>query len=268
MLADRRRIVQVLVNLLTNAARHSPADAAIRVSAARDGVDVAVSVTDEGRGIPSDRLPHLFRKFSGDDAGEQVGNTGLGLAICKGIVEAHGGRIRAESDGVGLGARFTFTLPTVAETSESYAVSPVSTRSSRRQPEETERVLAVDDDPQALRYVRDVLVQAGYAPLVTGDPQEALRLMDEERPRLVLLDLMLPDADGVELMQAILDIDDVPVIFISAYGGRTWSPGPSTWGRRTTWSSPSPPRSWPPASGRPCAGGRWPSRWSLTSTAA
>ena len=77
----------------------------------------------------------------------------------------------------------------------------------------------MDDDPQALRYVRDVLVQAGYAPLVTGDPQEALRLMDEQRPRLALLDLMLPDADGVELMQAILDIDDVPVIFISAYGG-------------------------------------------------
>ena len=220
VLADRRRIVQVLVNLLTNAAHHSPADAAIRVSAVRDGVDVAVSVTDEGRGIPSDRLPHLFRKFSGDDAGEQVGNTGLGLAICKGIVEAHGGRIRAESDGVGLGARFTFTLPTV-ETADSHTVSPVSTRSSRGQPEETEeteRVLAVDDDPQALRYVRDVLVQAGYAPLVTGDPQEALRLMEEERPRLVLLDLMLPDADGVELMQAILDIDDVPVIFISAYG--------------------------------------------------
>ena len=65
---------------------------------------------------------------------------------------------------------------------------------------------------------RDVLVQSGYAPLVTGDPQEALRLMEEERPQLALLDLMLPDADGVDLMQAILDIDDVPVIFISAYG--------------------------------------------------
>ena len=219
VLADRRRIVQVLVNLLTNAARHSPTDAGIRVSAARDGVDVAVSVADEGRGIPSDRLPHLFRKFSGDDAGEQVGNTGLGLAICKGIVEAHGGRIRAESDGVGLGARFTFTLPTAADAGGD--VAPTLIRSSRRQQEEAEeavRVLAVDDDPQALRFVRDVLVQSGYAPLVTGDPQEALRLMEEERPGLVLLDLMLPDADGVELMQAILDIDDVPVIFISAYG--------------------------------------------------
>ena len=219
VLADQRRIVQVLLNLLTNAARHSPPDSAIRVSAVRNGVHVAVSVADEGRGIPSDRLPHLFGKFSGTDEGEQVGNTGLGLAICKGIVEAHGGRIRAESDGVGLGARFTFTLPTVEETGGD--VAPVMTPASQRSQEETEeavRVLAVDDDPQALRYVRDILVRAGYDPLVTGGPQEALRLMEEERPQMVLLDLMLPDADGVELMQSILEIDDVPVIFISAYG--------------------------------------------------
>ena len=225
VLADRRRVVQVLVNLLTNAARHSPADAAIRVSAVRDGVHVAVSVSDEGRGIPSDRLPHLFQKFSGADAGEPGGNTGLGLAICKGIVEAHGGRIRAESDGVGLGARFTFTLPTVGEVESgpTGGLPPASSHASQRRQAETEgpepvRVLTVDDDPQALRYVRDVLVQSGYAPLVTGDPQDALRLMKEERPQLALLDLMLPDADGVELMQAILEIDDVPVIFISAYG--------------------------------------------------
>ncbi len=220
VLADRGRVVQVLVNLLSNAARHSSADSAIRLTAARDGVHVAVSVSDEGRGIPAERLPHLFGKFSGGGPEEPGGNAGLGLAICKGIVEAHGGRIRAESDGVGLGARFTFTLPTV-ETAESGAASPAAARSSRRRrgdAEERVRVLAVDDDPQALRYVRDTLVNAGYAPLVTGDPQEALRLMEEERPQLVLLDLMLPDADGVELMQAILEIDDVPVVFISAYG--------------------------------------------------
>ena len=79
-------------------------------------------------------------------------------------------------------------------------------------------MLAVGDDLQALRYVRDTLAAAGYRPLVTGDPQEALRLMEEERPRLVLLELMLPGADGVEPMEDILDIEDVPVIFISAYG--------------------------------------------------
>ena len=80
------------------------------------------------------------------------------------------------------------------------------------------RVLAVDDDPNDLRYIRDAVASAGYQPVVTGDPEEALRLMEEQQPGLVLLDLMLPDADGVELMHAILEKADVPVIFISAYG--------------------------------------------------
>ena len=224
VLADRRRVVQVLVNLLINAARHSSESSVIRVSAAREDMHVAVSVSDQGRGIPAEHLPRLFRKFAGgrpgERSGERGGDTGLGLAICKGIVEGHGGRIRAESDGVGLGARFTFTLPTV-ETVDSDAEAGAAARSSRRKRGETEErapVLAVDDDPQALRYVRDTLDLAGYRPVVTGDPQEALRLIEEERPRLVLLDLMLPDADGVELMQAMLEIADVPVIFISAYG--------------------------------------------------
>ena len=77
------------------------------------------------------------------------------------------------------------------------------------------RVLAVDDDPNDLRYVRDALSAAGYRPVVTGDPEEALRLMEEEQPQVVLLDLMLPDADGVDLMQAILEIADVPVHLVS-----------------------------------------------------
>ena len=76
----------------------------------------------------------------------------------------------------------------------------------------------MDDDPQALRYIRDTLAGAGYQPVVTGDPEEAVRLMERERPRLALLDLVLPDTDGIDLMQAILKITDVPVIFISAYG--------------------------------------------------
>ena len=220
VLADRRRVVQVLGNLLSNAARHSPEGSVIRVSAAREGVYVAVSVADEGRGIPADRMPYLFRKFSGGQSGDQGGDTGLGLAICKGIVEAHGGRIRAESDGPGLGARFTFTLPTV-ETAASGAAALSSNRSSRRglwDEDEPVTVLVVDDDPQELRYVRDTLVNAGYSPLVTGDPEEAVRLMNEERPRLALLDLVLPDTNGIELMQSLLRIADVPVIFLSAYG--------------------------------------------------
>ena len=115
VMADNRRIVQVLGNLLTNAARHSPESSVIRVTVVREDVYVAFSVIDEGRGIPAENMPHLFRKFSRVHSEDQREDTGLGLAICKGIVEAHGGRIWAESDGPGLGARFTFTLPTVDE---------------------------------------------------------------------------------------------------------------------------------------------------------
>ena len=89
--ADRRRVVQVLVNLLSNAARHSPPSSVIRVSAVAEEVQVAFSVADQGRGIPAETLPLLFRKFSPGRSQEQGEDTGLGLAICKGIVEAHGG---------------------------------------------------------------------------------------------------------------------------------------------------------------------------------
>ena len=110
VMVDRLRMVQVLGNLLTNAAKYSPESSPIRVKAGREGVHVAMSVANEGRGIPAQSRPQLFRKFSRIDAENQGGDTGLGLAICKGIVEAHGGRIRAESDGPGRGARFTFEL--------------------------------------------------------------------------------------------------------------------------------------------------------------
>ncbi len=220
VLADRRRIVQVLGNLLANAAAHSPESSAIRVIAAREDIHVAVSVIDEGRGVAAERLPHLFRKFSrseGEDQGRGLGGSGLGLAICKGIVEAHGGRIWAESDGEGLGARFTFTIPVVLEAGTGAAPAR---RSGRRQgPEhEQQRILVVDDDPQALRQVRDALAKLGYAPVVTADPEEVYRLIEAEQPHLVLLDLMLPGTDGIELMQGIFEIADLPVIFLSVYG--------------------------------------------------
>ena len=113
VVADRRRIVQVLNNLLANAARHSPEASPIRVTAARDGVHVAVSVSDEGRGIAPEQLPLLFRKHTDPAArgAREVSGTGLGLLICKGLVEAHGGRIRAESDGAGQAADSPLPCP-------------------------------------------------------------------------------------------------------------------------------------------------------------
>ena len=220
VLADRDRIIQILNNLFSNASRHSPETLPIRVSAVRDGVYVAVSVSDEGRGIRPEQLPHLFRKHArvGDSDGG-VRGSGLGLAICKGLVEAHGGRIRAESSGAGLGARFTFTIP-IAEETGNRAIAgfaPSALRSPREGKEGT-RILVVDDDPMTLRFVRDALSAAGYSPLVTGDPQEVPHLINTKKPQLVLLDLMLPGTDGIQLMERVPEMTGLPVIFISGYG--------------------------------------------------
>ena len=222
VMGDRRRIEQVLNNLLSNAARHSPESKPIRVGAERVGVFVAISVTDEGRGVAPERLPHLFRKYAGLAASgreRMPGGTGLGLAICKGLVEAHGGRIRAESGGVGHGTQVTFTLPVAdqvndSEPSTGNRLGPPGSREAA----DPSRILVVDDDPQTLRYVRDALTAAGYAPVVTGDHAELSRIIRAEQPRLVLLDLMLPGTDGIELMDNVPELGDLPVVFISGYG--------------------------------------------------
>ena len=222
VMADKWRTVQVLDNLLSNAAKYSPEPSVIRVSAALDDGRVAFSVADDGRGVPPDRIPYLFRKFArihGEEGERQIAGSGLGLAICKGIVEAHGGRIWAESAGPGQGTRFTFTLPVADQQLENAAdgLYPHANETPASEKEPV-RILAVDDDPQTLRHVRTVLSRAGYAPTVTGKPQEVLDLVKSHLPHLILMDLMLPGNDGIELMKRILATTEVPVIFLSAYG--------------------------------------------------
>ena len=220
VMVDRQRIVQVLNNLLSNAARNAPESSPIQLAARRDGVHVAISVSDHGRGIPPDRLPHLFRKYAGTGDAERGLGGGLGLAICKGLVEAHGGRIRATSGGEGQGARFTFTVPVAEEAGGDPAAadSDQGPAGAHRQGREPVRILVVDDDPQALLYVRDALTAAGYAALVTAGHRELSRVIQDEKPHLVLLDLMLPGTDGIKLMEDVAELADLPVIFISAYG--------------------------------------------------
>ena len=221
-MADRRRIVQVLNNLFSNASRHAPESSPIRVTAVHEGVYVAISVADQGQGVTPERLSELFRKhagFAGGDREGALGAAGLGLAICKGLVEAHGGRIRATSGGAGQGSQFTFTLPVAETAGEVVAagLAPGRPPTPRDGPERAP-ILVVDDDPQTLRYVRDALARSGYAPLVTGDPEAVPDLIRSENPQLVLLDLMLPGADGIELMERLPELADLPVIFISGYG--------------------------------------------------
>ncbi len=217
--ADQQRIVQVVGNLLSNATRHAPESSTIRVEAVLKDLIVEVSVVDEGSGIPTERLPHLFRKYARSERDDRRVGPGLGLAICKGLVEAHGGRIWAESVEAGPGTRFTFSIP-VAEEVESggpgYSGRQASSPgfAGNRKP----LILVVDDDPQALGYTRGVLENAGYHPLVTGDPEKVQNLIEARQPDLVLLDLLLPGTDGIEMMQNMPALSERPVIFLSVYG--------------------------------------------------
>ncbi len=135
-------------------------------------------------------------------------------------MEAHGGRIAARSDGQGQGTRITFTIPAVEEPGDGKASDALAAGTSEgaRRRGGRPRVLVLDDDPQALRFARDALASRGYAPVVTGDARELPRLLRTERPDLVLLDLVLPGTDGIELLQRLPELAEVPVIFISAYG--------------------------------------------------
>ena len=219
--ADRRRVTQVLSNLLSNAAKFSPASELITIRVAHGEGQVTVRVQDNGRGIPGDKLHHLFKKFSQvhDDSGHKLSGSGLGLAISKGIVEAHGGRIWAESPGQGKGATFSFTLP-VAKESAAATLLDTAQRELHmgrvRRPGERARILAVDDDAHILRYLQRSLADAGYQPTVTTDPSEVVGLIEAEQPDLVLLDLVLPGVSGFDLLQRIREFSGVPVIFLTA----------------------------------------------------
>lgn len=219
VMADRDRIVQVLGNLLSNAARRSHDDSQIQVSARMESGYVVVSVAAEGRASAPERLLFpggKYEQFTAGDGQRDLDSSSLGLTICRGIVEAHGGRIWAESaDSVEV-TRFSFTLP-VAD-----SVVPIEDRRSGASAELTEfgqtPVLIVADDPQTIRYVREILTQGGYVPAVAENPTEALKFVRQHRPLLVLLDLMPGGSDGIELMKDILDVTEVPLIFLSNFG--------------------------------------------------
>ena len=185
VMVDSMRIVQVLANLFSNASAHSPESSPIRVTAVRDDVHVAVSVCDEGWGRSPKELENLFQKYSHLDGDRAPGISGsLGLVICKGLVEAHGGRIWAESGGVGQGTRITFTIP-VTDAPDSGVVSSVpkdKLHPPSKKGEAPKRILVVDDDPQMLRFIRDALAAQNYSPIVTSEHRELSQIMQTENP--------------------------------------------------------------------------------------
>ena len=219
--ADGRRMAQALAHLLAHVAARLPLGAPlIRVGAAREALYVAVSVAAAGRATP--HAPPPRGTFPGVERADAGGAAGLGLAICRGIVEAHGGRLRAERDGTDGAARFTLTVPAAEWEPGAGAVAGAvaDAERSRTDAEDRLRVLAVVADPQTLRQVRDALWDAGYAPVAAADPEDIPRLLREERPRLALLDATPPGSEALlpELVRGILGEADAPVILLAAPG--------------------------------------------------
>jgi PAS domain S-box-containing protein len=234
--ADGRRIVQVLANLYSNAAKFSSPQTPIVVSAEHRGSEVVVHVRDRGAGIPGDKMPLLFQKFVQIHTIGAKG-TGLGLFICKGIVEAQGGRIWAESAGEGQGSTFTFALPAVAAR-RTAATKGAKTGTGKPAPgvggRGQRRVVAIDDEPHILRYLEHCLRTANYEVAMTTDPFAAPALVKSQDPDIVLLDMRLPGTSGLRVLEEIRKFSSVPVAFITAtanredvergrqFGGTTW----------------------------------------------
>ncbi|MCZ2264319.1 hybrid sensor histidine kinase/response regulator [Isoptericola sp. QY 916] len=228
---DGERIVQTLTNLLSNAVKFSPRGSTVRVSARPVGDLVEVRVDDEGRGIPPDKLETVFRRFEQVDASDarERGGTGLGLAIARSIVERHGGRMWAESDGDGHGSSFRLTLPRVVEPAPSRTGAPrvasdaASTAASEPSPVGAAvatgtRVVVVDDDPYVVDVLRAVLEARGYVVIGVTDGRAALEAVEAEAPDAIVLDLAMPGTDGAEVLRQLrlsAATAELPVVVVS-----------------------------------------------------
>ena len=222
VMADRQRIVQVLGILLSIVSHTSPDSSVIGISAEQDDVHVVISVSDQGGGQRREGISNVFRNYPRDNGGSETGirGSGLEMAVCKGIVEAHGGRMWAEGEGPGLGARFFFTIPMVeGGTGDLAAGLGRSSSTFGFTPRDQERILAMDTDPQILWYIRNILLEAGFTPIVASDPEELNLLIDAEKPGLILLDIELQGADLPDMMKRIPQATDAPVVFLSGRGG-------------------------------------------------
>lgn len=218
--ADPSRLHQVLWNVLKNAIKFTDdSRASIRVSTRRlpEGRGGEVRVTDQGIGISAEALPRIFDAFEqgGTSITRQFGGLGLGLAICRAIIDLHQGTIRAESDGAGHGATFIIELPGCAPP------SPNERRLLNREDKQhlpRLRLLVVEDHADTLRTLSRLLVRAGFEVVSASSVRRAVELAAEQTFDLVLSDLGLPDGSGYDIMRRIRAVRDVPGIAMSGYG--------------------------------------------------
>lgn len=222
VLGDRDRLVQVLVNLIGNAIKFTESGG-IALEAAADGDQIRVTVRDTGSGITPDDLERIFEKFkqAGDTLTEKPKGTGLGLPICRQIVERHGGRIWAESV-PGQGSSFIFILPALAADVTAGAC-PLPMPALPPRDSDSRRVLVVDDDAAVRRYLETVLAEAGYAVATAASGGEALRLAALWQPECITMDLHMPGMDGREAirrLRADAATRNIPIMVVTVASSR------------------------------------------------
>jgi PAS domain S-box-containing protein len=196
---DRTRLVQVMSNLLNNAAKYTPPNGALSLAMAVDDGRVEVRVADNGTGIDAKLLPHVFDLFT---QGERTpdrsqGGLGLGLALVRSLVELHGGRVRADSEGRGRGSTFTVTLPLLA--APVTATTHARPRLDAGPASHGRRVLVVDDNKDAAETLGMLLESLGHDVRVTHDPGQALAAVGDAPQDFFILDIGLPGMDGYTL---------------------------------------------------------------------
>ena len=218
---DAVRLEQVVTNLLTNAISYTDDGGQIRVVLERERDEVVIRVIDSGIGIEPDELSQIFTLFvrGRPRHGYPVAGTGIGLALVKRLVEAHGGKVKAVSEGFGKGSEFIVRLP--APDSKVAAGSLLKDKASAPSSATSRRVLVVDDNQDLAESLGLVLKTAGHEVRVAKAPGEVFKIMPAFSPEVVILDIGLPEMDGYELcrrMRERFDLTGVTLIALTGWG--------------------------------------------------
>ena len=220
---DFERLQQVFWNLLSNAVKFTEPGGTIEISGQRTGSELTVRVRDTGRGISRENLATIFERFRQIDSSttRNKGGLGLGLAIVRSLVEAHGGSVSADSAGPGTGTTFTVKLLASVEVLAGTR-SPSDQMPVVRRPLRGVRVLIVDDEQDARDVIADVMTEAGADVTKAGSAAEAFQLLQLDPPHLLISDIGMPNEDGYQLLRRIRALPpekggDVPAIALTAY---------------------------------------------------
>jgi signal transduction histidine kinase/ActR/RegA family two-component response regulator len=222
VLGDGKRLVQIVTNLLQNAAKYTPEGGSIAIQVEQRGDEVVISVSDNGIGIDEQLLPHVFELFTQGkrSSDRSQGGLGLGLALVGSLVSLHGGRVVASSEGSGKGAIFTVAIPRLTGVLEPSSEGEGTSRFSQPAGRSLQ-VLVVDDNVDAASSMAMFLEAAGHVPLVEHDSIVALESARQQKPEVILLDIGLSGIDGNELARQLRSMPQTAgatLIAVTGYG--------------------------------------------------